>query len=77
MPRNWMVAIEDNRTETRVVMPDIRTAMGVMNTFALEGCHCTVCETQAPATQKTGAAAEAFIKLRQSQLDLPIMRKVG
>lgn len=77
MPKNWMVAVEDDKTETRVVLPDARTALGVVNTFMLQGCHCTVCETQAPVTQKTGAAAEAYVKLRQTQLDLPIMRKVG
>lgn len=75
--RNWLVCVEDDSTEARVVMSDIRQALGLASTFMLLGCRVSSCETQAPATHRHSNAAEAFIKLRQAQLDLPIMRVAG
>lgn len=74
--RNWLIKVESQETESMVVMPDTKTALGVINTFMLEGAYVSVCETQSPVTHKTGAAAEAFIRLRVMQVELPIMRAV-
>lgn len=66
--RNWLVSIEDRNTDIVVVLPNIQSALGVVNTFIIKGCRASVCETKADVTHKTGAAAESFINIEQMQL---------
>jgi hypothetical protein len=75
--RNWLVKIETQNAETHVVLPELKIAMGVINTFMLEGAYVSACESKAAPTHRTSAAAEAFVRLREMQVDLPIMRVAG